>query len=194
MKQNQNAQTNRLRNSLLRVSRLHFLYVAILTIQIIFYRTWHLIELDSVMQRFIATAILLSVTTIVWYFSSNRIRLLSVYKWLTALLIFTDIAIASFYVYTQRGMASRAVLLYVIPIIVSSILLSRSALFATASLCIAAYVATTVIYFVVQFNEGYIIELYGEVGFYSAIFLILASLLWTSIRSKKTSNNPKHDN
>jgi hypothetical protein len=185
MKQKENSAVNRLRNSLLRVSRIHYVLVAILGVQIIFYDAWHLITLESVMQRWIATAVLLAVTTVVWYFARNKIRDISAYKWLTALLIITDIALASFLVYTQRGMASRAVMLYAIPIVVSAILLSRSALFATAALCIAAYFATTITYFVVNFNEGYKIELYGEVGFYSAIFMIIAALLWQAVRTKK---------
>ena len=187
MQHKENSQINRLRNNLLHVSRIHFLYVLVFAIQIVFYDAWHLITLESVMQRWIATACLLIVTTLVWYLSKNRIRNLNTYKYLTWALILADIAMASFSVYAQRGMASRAVLLFSIPILVSAILLSRSALLATATFSIAVYVVTAVMYFVIHFNEGYKIELYGEVGFYCAIFLILASLLWIIIKSKKNT-------
>jgi hypothetical protein len=55
----------------------------------------------------------------------------------------------------------------------------RSALFATALLAIATYTTTAISYFVLNFNEGYMAELYGEVIFYSAIFVIVAAFLWS---------------
>jgi heme/copper-type cytochrome/quinol oxidase subunit 4 len=91
---------------------------------------------------------------------------------------------ASFNVYVQRGMASRAVALYAIPLVVSTVLMSRAALLTTAALCVAAYTTTAVSYFVLNFNEGYKIELYGEITSYSVYFVILAALLWVSIRHK----------
>jgi len=163
------------------------LYVVALIAQILIYDAWNLVTPQAIMQRWIATMILLAVTGLVWYLSKAKVTGNTAYKLQIFALILTDIAVASFSVYTQRGMASRAVALYAIPIIVSAVLLTRIALFATAVLCVAAYLATTVSYFVLNFNEGYKIELYGEVGFYCISFLILASLLWIIIRSRKNS-------
>src|SRR5690606_10929252 len=101
-------------------------------------------------------------------------------------LILADILIASFSVYTQRGMASRAVLLYIIPILVAASLGKRVVLFGAALLGIAAYTTTAIMYFVLNFNEGYKVELYGEIGFYSAIFLLVASLLWGVVKPPKS--------
>lgn len=168
-----------LKSSVLRLSRAHFVYALILAGQIILYDAAKLISPEFVLKRWLATAGLLIVTTIVWaqaHQSSARDN--RFYVRLIYALILVDILLASFSVYTQRGMASRSVLLYVIPIIVSASLARRVVLFGTALLSIAAYTTTAVMYFVLNFNEGYKVELYGEIGFYSIMFLLIASLLW----------------
>jgi hypothetical protein len=176
--------TSWLHAGVLRVSRWHFLYVLILVVQIWVYDAWHLIPPEAVMQRWIITALLLAVTAVVWYFAHNSRRSNTAYRWMIYTLILTDIAVASLSVYTQRGMASRAVMLYAIPLVVSGLLLSRAAVFATAAICAASYTTAAVMYFVLHFNEGYKIELYGETGFYSAILFLLAIMLWAVYKSK----------
>ncbi len=174
-----------LHSNTVRLSRVHFIYVIVFAIQTIIYDAWKLVSATAVMNRWIMTGILAIITAIVWYLAHNTISSTVGYKILIFLLIITDIAAASFNVYTQRGMASRAVMLYAIPIVISAVLLSRVALFATAVMSAAAYIATAYAYFVLNFNEGYKIELYGEVGFYSAMFFVLAGLLWIIVRSKR---------
>ena len=173
-----------LHSNVLRLSRVHFIYVLVFSAQTVIYDAWNLVAPNAVMNRWIMTAILLIVTSIVWYLAHNTAKTTLSLKALVFLLIITDIATASFNVYTQRGMASRAVMLYAIPIAVSAVLLSRVALFTTAAISAAAYFATAYAYFVLNFNEGYKIELYGEVGFYCAIFFVLAAMLWVAVRSK----------
>lgn len=178
-------QVNHLRLSVVRLARIHFWFVGLFAAQITVYDAWDLVTPDVVLKRWIMAALLLVTTVVVWYLARGQTGGLALYKRLVFGLVVVDIAAASFNVYTQRGMAARAVMLYSVPILVSAVLRSRSALFATAVLCIAAYVLTAVSYFVLNFNEGYKIELYGEVGFYSVLFLILASLIWSLTRPKK---------
>lgn len=180
-----NEKQSRLQYSLVRVARLHFLLVALFVVQIIIYDAWKLIAPTAVLNRWLVSVGLLVVTTVVWYLAKHHSGNTAILKKLVFVLIMADIAAISFNVYTQRGMASRAVALYAIPIIVSAILFSRAALLATASLCVAAYTTTALSYFVWNFNEGYKIELYGEVGFYSVLFFVLATMLWAAISSKK---------
>lgn len=168
-----------------KIASVHFLYVLVLAIQIIVFDAGKLINPETVLQRWIATGLLLVVTTFVWYISRNRSGNPATSKKLIGILILADIAMASYSVYITRGMASKAVLLFVIPIIVSCVLARRSALIATATLSIAAYVITSVAYFVLNFNEGYKLELYGEIGFYGALFVVIALLLWVFIRPNK---------
>lgn len=171
-----------IRSNVVKVAGIHFIFVFAYIVQIMIYDAWKLITPQAVLERWIAAATLLVINTFVWYIARGRAVSSNTYKKLVFLLIAADIAMASFNVYTQRGMASRAVVLYVIPIVVSAVLVSRSALLATVSLSIAAYTTTAVSYFVLNFNEGYKIELYGEVTSYCVLFLILAALLWTVVR------------
>ena len=137
------------------------------------------------MKRWVATAGLLVVATILWYFAKNKMRSVGGFQTLIYALIIADIAFAAFNVYTQRGYASKSVVLFVIPVFVAAVLASRTALFATALLSIAAYTTIAIAYFVNNFNEGYMAELYGEIGFYSVLYLLLAGLLWTLVRKQK---------
>lgn len=175
-----------LRLATLRVSRFHFLYVAAIMAQIIIYDAWNLITPAVVLKRWLAAAGLLVVVAVVWFVAKSQPRAAATYRWLVLALIAADIALASFAVYTQRGMASRAVFLFIIPIVTSAVLMRRSAILATAAACVAAYTSTTISYFVLNFNEGYKIELYGEVGFYSVAMLLIAFLLWAVIKPQRS--------
>ncbi len=182
---NTNSTKSGLRSNVIRVSRWHFLYAALFALQIVVYDAWKLIEPAVVLRRWIMTAILLIVSAIVWYLARGKAGDTALYKRLVFALILVDIFVASFSVYLQRGMAARAVMLYTVPLIVASVLKSRSAIFTAALLSVAAYSSTAIAYFVLNFNEGYKIELYGEVGFYSALIILLAALLWSVTRPRK---------
>lgn len=170
---------------LLGICKVHFVLVILLVVQIIVYDASKLIPPEVVLDRWVVTAMLLAITGSIWYFAKSQNANLLFYKTFLITFIASDIGLASFLVYGTRGFASNAVFLYIIPIIIAGLLLSRSALFATAILCIAAYSLTAISYFVNNFNEGYKVELYGEVGFYSALFLIVAGLLAAILHPRK---------
>jgi hypothetical protein len=176
--------TDHLRTSTLRVARFHFVYVLIYVVQTIVYHASKLITPDVVLRRWVAVASLLVVTTAVWFISKHRTSSSRLYQLAISAIIFADLAFAAFNVYTQRGYASKSVLLFIVPIVVATVFISRRALFATAMLAIAAYTTVAVKYFVDYFNEGYMVELYGEIAFYSAIFLLVAALLWSTIHKR----------
>ncbi len=185
MSQQHKNQTAQLKIGTLRVSRIHFLYAAALVAQVIIYDAWKLITPQALLQRWLVAAALLATTTVVWLLAKSRPLTAAGYRNLVYLLVLVDIFVASFAVYTQRGMASRGVFLYVIPIITAAVLASRSTILATTILSVAAYTTTTLAYFVLNFNEGYKIELYGEVGFYSVALFIVGFLVWAAVRPKK---------
>lgn len=170
--------------SLLRLTRIHFVFGAIFALYTIISDATKLASPTLVLQRWSVGVLLISVTVVIWYAARSTPAKPAYYKALLLLLVLLDIFIATFSVYTQRGMASRGVMLYAVPIAVSAVLLSRRALFATAALCMAGYVLAATRYFVVNPGEGYKAELYNEVGFYSAVFFVLAAALWVLIREK----------
>jgi len=178
------ATKNTLRQRLIRTSKIHFIFVTALIAQVIIYDASKLIPPETVLKRWIGAAILLAITAIIWYFAKNKSTSVAYDKLLLSLLVLADIVAISFVIYGTRGMASRAVALYAIPIVISAIVLKRTAVYTTAVLCIAAYTTTAISYFVLNFNEGYKVELYGEIGFYSVVMLILAGIINTLIPSQ----------
>lgn len=174
--------SSNLRLSTIRVSRIHFLYVAAIAIQVLLYDVWKLITPQVLMQRWLVATVLLVATSAVWFTAKSKPQTNAVYRRLIIGLALVDVFVATFAIYTQRGMASRAVFLYVIPIVTVAVLKSRSAILAMTAICVAAYTSAALSYFVLNFNEGYKIELYGEVGFYSIGMFIVAFLVWTAIR------------
>jgi hypothetical protein len=166
-----------LRTSLIRIARVHYVLLIAYALQTIVMDAWHVIVPQIVLQRWIALGLLLVVTALVWYLAHNQNNDVPTYKRLIFALIISDIAMAAFNVYIERGMASRAALMFAIPIAVSSILLSRSAVYAVAACSTAAYTVAAISYFVLNFNEGYKTELYAVTGFYAAVFFVIAGVL-----------------
>lgn len=169
---------------LLSFCKIHFALAGLFTAQIILYDASMLIEPEVVLDRWFVVSMLLLISGFIWYFVKSKSGNVISYKALLLAMMMADMALASFSVYSTRGMASKAVLLFILPIIISGLLKSKSALYATAIVSIAVYTLTSIAYFVWNFNEGYKVELYGEVGFYSAMFLVVAALLSTVLHPK----------
>lgn len=170
--------TTFLQNSVIRLTRVHFWLIAVYAAVIIAADAGQLIARELVWQRWAVAGILLVVNTAVWFFARANLKSITYYRSLIFALILFDIVLATFAVYTERGMSSRGVALYAIPIMMSATLLNRTAIFGTAALTTAAYVVASTRYFYVYFNEGYKLELYTTLAFYSASFFILAAILW----------------
>lgn len=174
-----------LQKNTISLALVHFGLVAAYAVFILSSDAWNLVTRELTSQRWLMFGLLLIVTTIVWYLARGDAKGSTYYRVLVIALVLADIALASFAIYTERGMSSRGVALYAIPIVSSAVLLSRTALFGTAALCTAAYVMAATRYFYVYFNEGYKIELYSTLGLYSAGFFVLAGLLWIVVRNRK---------
>jgi hypothetical protein len=170
---------------ILGVARAHFFYILFFAASIIAFDANHLVTRENIEYRWMAVVVLLVSNTLVWYLVRASDKSKSFYNALTYVLIVADILFASYILYYDRGMASRSVVLYTIPIAVAAILNSRSALFATAALCTAGYAFAATKYFYDYFNEGYKAELYSVMIFYSACFFILASVLWAIMRYQR---------
>lgn len=169
----------------LKVAKFHFVYVILYVVQTIVFHASKVITPELLLKRWLAVFGLAVVTIAVWFAAKSRHSSESLYKWAIGLLILADIAFAAFNVYTQRGYASKSVFLFAIPIIVAAVLINRAALVVTALLSIAVYSTTVVTYFVRNFNEGYMSEMYAEIGFYSGLFVLVAGMLWASMHKHK---------
>jgi len=174
--------------TILRLSRVHFLYIIAFAASIVVYHAGNLVTPEAILKRWTIAGCMLVLTTIVWGLAHSTKPSPVLYKILVSILILMDIILASSLVYAERGMAGLGVALYAIPIAVSAVLASRTALIGTTILCFAAYAFSCIKYFVDFFNEGYKLQLYATIGFYGAVFFVLAALLaiiFTSQRSKR---------
>lgn len=174
---------NRIRANFVRACKIHVFIGLALIAQLIAYDASKLITPEVVLKRWVVAAILVLTAAVCWYVvrlndSTHRIHQLA---WL---LIIVDTAVASFSIYTQRGMASRAVLLFIIPILVAATLQRKGAIYLTAIIAAVTYIVTAIAYFTLNFNEGYKVELYGEIFFYSAMLFAVAGMTWSLVRTK----------
>ncbi len=165
-----------IRHILLRLTRVHFFYVAIYLLATVVFDSWNLLAYEAVVERWTLGAALLVVVTLIWYACRLPIKSPTFYKTLFAVLLLADIIFAAVNIYLQRGMASKSVMLFAVPIISAALSRSRSLLLATTTVSVAAYSLSSVRYFFENYGQGYRVELYGEVFFYSALMFVLSYL------------------
>lgn len=173
-----------LHHTTLWAARAHFGLVLAFSAYIIVADASNLMTPDAVLQRWKYCLALMVVTTLTWMIARTKRESKLAQNLLIGLLVTTDIVVASLLVYAERGMASVSVSLYALPIATAALTYSRSAILTSASLSTAAYAFASIKYFVDFFNEGYRVQLYSTIGFYSAIFFVLAVLLVAIVKGK----------
>ena len=174
--------THWLQTTAVRVTRVHFLYIAAYIAATVVFDSWNLYTHKAVSQLWTAAGLMLVLNTVLWYFARMKFAGTSVYITIIWFLILADIIFASYNVFWQRGLASKSVMLFAVPIVTAATLRSRSTLLAATTLCAAAYSTVSVRYFFQNYGEGFRVELWGTVGLYSAVFFVLALLLMVIIK------------
>ncbi len=174
------------RTNSLRAMKLSFVFVIIYIVQILIFTAWKLLTRDALTERWSVIAAALAATTVLYIFARQKNLSALYYRGLIVLLVCVYLAIATFSIYTERGMASNSIIIYTIPIILASLTYSARTLFATAALAAITYAASAISYFKHFPSEGYKVELYGQIVYYGAILFLVAALLWVVIRSKQS--------
>jgi len=167
------------------LSQVHLFYTFVFGVLIIASRAWNLIPVEAAWQRWTLVLVMLAWTLSIWRFGRDKSKDPLYYQVLVWLLALLDVVVASFVVYSQRGIASRGLALYVLAIVTIGTLLDRTALLGIAAISATAYAAASLSYAYIHPGENYKIELYGELAFYCSVFFIIASLVWLVVRSKK---------
>jgi hypothetical protein len=175
---------NWLQATAVRVTRAHFVFIAAYMGSIIIFDSWNLFTHPEIGNRWTIAAILLIINTAIWFTARIKFSRDTIYILLILALVIADIVFVSLNVYWERGLASKAVALFALPIITSATLRSRSALLATTTLCVAAYSMSIMRYFNLHYGESFRAELYGYMALYAAAFFVLASLLLIIIRPR----------
>lgn len=169
------------------VARVRFAFIGLLAVFNIVGDAWHLIAPGAILQRWMLIGVALVANALLWYGSRAQGRSAFYYRFLIYLQIALDICIATSLVYSERGIASKAVLLYILPIASSAVLLSRSALYATATVCTAVYGLTVIRYQFLNPGEAYKVELYASFVFYGLVFLVVAAVLRVALGVRSNS-------
>ncbi len=170
------------RHIVLRITRVHFLYILAYMVPIIIFDSWNLLSHEAVLQRWTAAGALFIVNTIIWYICRAKVSSESLYKGLLIVLLACDILFAAINVYWTRGMASKYGVLFLIPIISAGLVRSRSLLVAATATSAATYSIATVRYFYDNYGQGVKAELYGEIVFFAALFFVVAGLMMINFR------------
>jgi hypothetical protein len=174
--------SNWLQSTAVRITRVHFVFILAYMGAIIIFDSWNLFTHPEIGNRWTLAAIMLILNTILWFIARVKFSAGTAYVLLVTALIMFDIIFASVNVYWERGLASKAVALFALPIITSACLRSRNALIATTTLCAASYSMATVRYFNLHYGESFRAELYGYTAFYCVLMFVLAGLLLVIIK------------
>ncbi len=158
---------------LTRVSRTVYFLLGFFALSIIIFDSGNLITREAVIQRWTACSILLVVNTLCWALAGQKNRVESK-KAATITLALCSLLFAGFMTYWERGMASSSTILYVIPLLVIATLKNRHGLMAFAALSAGTYAFAAVKYFNDFFNEGYRIQLWGNIVLYSGLIFVSA--------------------
>ncbi len=182
MPKKKNTPTNWFQISTHKTARLHFYLVAAFAATTIIFDSWNLLTHEAIERRWIMSGTMLVLFTIIWFIARARFSSDLTHKVLAYIIIVIDIIFAGLNVYSQRGMASKSVMLFAIPLLVAASFRNRATLLATASLSTAAYSTAAAKYFYSNYGEGFRVELYGEIFFFSALFFIIAMLLYALVQ------------
>lgn len=173
-----------LRPGIVRAAKIHIALSLILAAQTLLYDAGKLITPDVVLKRWLLIGLVAIAASVVWYLARSKDEARYSHR-LVWSLIAVDMLVASYFIYSQRGMASRAVILFAIPILTAAVLRQKGAIYLTAATAATVYLVTAIAYFVLNFNEGYKLELYGELSFYGGVLFCIAGLSWALVRTKR---------
>lgn len=156
-------------------------------LQIIVFDSWNLIPHEAVSQRWTAIGALAVLNTVLWFFAKINYDRPIYYIGLIMSIVIADIVLAGFTVFWERGMASASVILFVLAILSASVIRSRTLILATAALSAVGYSTAIVRYFNLNYGEGFRVQLWGQVSFYSALFFIFALVIMAAMSLSKDS-------
>ncbi len=189
MDQKEVTESNRLRLGSLRTARLGFAFIGIYIFSTAIYQAWRLLTPDVIQTRWFLAIAMISINATLWWYSHKPRLRTTYYRTIIFLQIAMYIVIATYSIYVERGMASNSIILYAIPLVIVALEYSGRALAFTALICSTAYAAAAIHYFNTFPSEGYKVELYGGIAFYSGIMFVLAALLWVVVRARNISSS-----
>ena len=165
------------------LAKFNFAFVGVFAVYIIIFDGGNVVPRAAIYHRWEFAAILLAVFTLFWIVTKKASSRRVIFGALL-LCILAELALAGYTTYWERGMASMSTILYMLPIATAALTTSRTYTVGTALLASAAYMYASTKYFYDFFNEGYRVQLYGQVFFFSALFILIGSIVASAVHSK----------
>jgi len=170
----------------LKVMQIGFVYVVAYTLMVIAMHAWNLVTPEAETWHWVAAGMLLLVNLGVWY--SVKINGTKRHQIaLIMLLVFAQILFAALNVYWERGMASAYPVLFVLPIILSTVMKNPKMIYSSAALSAFAYSSSVYRYFYNYYGEGYMVQLWTRICFISVLLLLIAWMLAITTDTKKAN-------
>jgi hypothetical protein len=166
-----------IRTALRRAARVHIYYVLAYALSLIIFDSWNLITHEGIARKWTIAVVLMIVSVAVWFISKQAIKYTPVYTLAIVALIIADIVFAAYNVSWERGMASKSLLFFIVPIATAALTRSRSILLAATALSTAVYSMVVVRYFHLHYGEGFRIQVYGELFLFGFVFFVIAWLM-----------------
>jgi len=163
--------------TLTRVTRTLFFFAGFYALSIVIFDSGNLITREAVIDRWTILSGLLVVNSLCWLISAQITHRLSSQIILRSVLAVSLLAFAGFTTYWERGMASTSTLFYLLPLLIIATLKNRHALLTTTILAVTTYAFATVKYFNDFFNEGFRIQLWGNIVLYGGTIFVCAWLI-----------------
>ena len=160
-----------------RITRTIYFLLAVFALSIVIFDSGNLITRESVNERWLLLTGLFLVNTLAWYLASQKPNFFHRKHLGVYMLSFATLTFAGFLTYWERGMASTSTILYVVPLLIIATLKNRHALLGMAALAVGTYAFAAVKYFNDYFNEGYRIQLWGNLVLISGIIFTCAWLI-----------------
>lgn len=154
-----------------KLARYNFYFLAALSLFTIIFDGGNVLARQAIYYRWMITAALFVVFVLFWI-TVKKSPSKNVIFGSLVLCVLAELALAGFMTYWERGMASTSTILYMMPIASIAYAKSRTYTVGVSLMASATYIGASTKYFYDFFNEGYRVQLYGEIFFYSAVFLI----------------------
>jgi hypothetical protein len=154
-----------------KLAKIQFSLVAVFAVYIIIFDSGNVLTREAVYHHWILEALLLAISSLFWVCTKKAPARVTFVVLLVCIAM--QLVLAGYSTYWERGMASMSTILYALPIASMALSGSRTYTVGTSLFAAAVYITACTKYFYDYFNEGYRVQLYGQLFFFSALFLLL---------------------
>ena len=155
-----------------KLSKYNFMFIGAYAIYTIIFDAGNILTREDVYHRWIFAVILTAAFSLFWV-ATKKANTNNVLFGSLIVCIIAELILAGYMTYWERGMASMSTVLFIFPIVSMALTGSRTYTVGTSLLASAIYTGACTKYFYDFFNEGYRIQLYGQLFFFASLYLTI---------------------